>query len=164
MRTLKPQPLTHAAFAPFGNVIDAEKASGLPINYGAATRFDDLAEVDVSEGGGRVTVSLFRARRLPEPITIEIMERHPLGSQAFMPLDRLPFVVVVAPKGDLNPDSIAAFIARGGQGVNIGKGVWHHFLLALRDGSEFLVIDRVGPGDTLDEVRLSPAEQWRVEI
>ena len=160
-RVLRPQPLTKAAFARFGDVIEPT-GDGDTINYGAAAKFADLARIDVAREGGRPSVHLYSARPLPPPITIEIMERHPLGSQAFAPLDARDFIVVVAPAGDLDPDAISAFRAAGGQGVNFAPGVWHHFCLALSP-TRFLVIDRTGPGENLDEVRLAPEQQWRLK-
>jgi ureidoglycolate lyase len=91
------------------------------------------------------------------------MERHPLGSQAFIPLARQDFVVVVAPAGELAPERIAAFRARGGQGVNFAPGVWHHFLIALEEG-DFLVIDRIGEGANCDEVALDAVQAWTLTL
>jgi ureidoglycolate lyase len=163
MRRLVPRPLTAEAFAPFGQVIDADPSRAIPINYGQTTRFNDLARIDVAAQGGRPAVSLFRSKPLPSPITLRVMERHPLGSQAFMPLDGRRYLVVVAPPGALEPSSIVAFLATGRQGVNYAPGVWHHFLLALETESDFLVIDRAGGGDNCDEVTLAPEDQLVVE-
>ncbi|MDB5433186.1 MAG: ureidoglycolate lyase [Caulobacter sp.] len=154
MRTLTPQPLTPEAFAPFGEVIFADPAKAMDINYGNTVRFNDLARVAVD--GGHAIVSLFRSIPL-EPLELKIMERHPLGSQAFMPLNGRPYLVVVAPPGDLDPDKVQAFLAGPNQGVNYAPGVWHHFLLALGEVSDFLVIDREGPEDNCDEVELTEA-------
>lgn len=151
-RTLIAQPLTAEAFAPFGDIIHADAAKAVGINYGATTRFDDLADVSVE--GGRAIVSIFRSTPLPQPLQLTILERHPLGSQAFVPLNGRPYLVVVAPPGDLDPARAQAFLARPDQGVNYAPGVWHHFLLALEETSDFLVIDRAGPGNNLDEVTL----------
>lgn len=157
MRELSPQPLTAEAFAPFGDVIEASKrAEAIPINYGWTTRFNDLAEISV--GDGRAIVSLFRSRPLDPPV-LKVFERHPLGSQAFVPLQGRPYLVAVAPRGDFDPTAVRLFLASPGQGVNYAPGVWHHFLLALEAESDFLVIDRDGPGDNLDEVELAPADQ-----
>jgi ureidoglycolate lyase len=162
MRDLAPEPLTAEAFAPFGDVIEAsDRAEQIPINYGCTTRFNDLARVDVSDGGGHPIVSLFRARPLDPPI-LKVFERHPLGSQSFTPLQGRPFLVAVAPVGDLDPAAIRVFRAGPHQGVNYAKGVWHHFLLPLEAESDFLVIDRAGPGENLDEIELVPADQIRV--
>ncbi|MCR5879467.1 ureidoglycolate lyase [Phenylobacterium sp. J367] len=156
MRALVPEPLTADAFAPFGDVIEAsDRAEVMPINYGWTTRFNDLADVEV--GDGRAIVSLFRSKPL-DPVLLKIFERHPLGSQAFVPLNGRPYLVAVAPRGDFDPAAVRIFRARGDQGVNYARGVWHHFLLALEAESDFLVVDRQGPGDNLDEVELAEAD------
>lgn len=162
MREVTPQPLTADAFQPFGDVIEASaRAERIAINYGHTTRFNDLAGIDVADGGGHAIVSLFRGRPLDPPL-LKIFERHPLGSQAFVPLQGRPYLVAVAPRGLFDPAAVVVFKARGDQGVNYAKGVWHHFLLALDAESDFLVIDRAGDGDNLDEVELDPADQIRV--
>ncbi|MBW8812741.1 MAG: ureidoglycolate lyase [Caulobacterales bacterium] len=156
MRSLTPQPLTADAFAPFGEVIEAsERAEVIPINYGWTTRFHDLADVEVGEG--RAIISLFRSTPLT-PLVLKIFERHPLGSQAFMPLQGRPYLVAVAPRGDFDPAAVRLFQAAPHQGVNYARGVWHHFLLAQEAESDFLVVDREGPGDNLDEVTLAEAD------
>jgi ureidoglycolate lyase len=152
MRVLTPEPLTKAAFAAFGDVIDAEGTAGLEINQGFARRFNGLADIDVTTGGAAVNISLFEVRPRPQPIAIELMERHPLGTQLFMPLQDRPWLVVVC----ADPHDIAsyrAFAATGRQGVNYARNVWHHPLLILGDGERFLVVDRVG-ADNLEEVWL----------
>ena len=162
MRELSPIPLTADAFAPFGEVIEAsERAEVMPINYGQTTRFHDLARIDVKDGGGHAIVSLFRGKPLDPPI-LKIVERHPLGSQAFVPLSGRPYLVAVAPAGEFDAGKLVVFRAEPGQGVNYAKGVWHHYLLPLEAESDFLVIDREGPGENLDEFELSPADQVMV--
>ena len=154
-REIEPRSLTAEAFRPFGDVIEASNsAEQMSINYGSATRFHDLALLDVTEGGGHAIVSLFRALPLVNPL-LKVFERHPLGSQAFIPLEGRPYLVAVAPAGPWNAAGVEVFRAGPGQGVNYRKGVWHHFLLALGESSDFLVIDRAGPGDNLDEVHLA---------
>ena len=157
MRTITPEPLTADAFAPFGDVIEAsDRAEVMPINYGWTTRFDALAEVAV--GDGRAIISIFRSRPL-EPLVLKVFERHPLGSQAFMPLQGRPYLVAVAPRGDFDVARVRVFRAAAGQGVNYATGTWHHFLLALEAESDFLVIDRGRPaGENLDEIELAPAD------
>ena len=162
MREIIPQPLTADAFAPFGDVIEAsDSAEQIPINYGYTTRFHDLAGIEVGEG--RAIVSLFRALPLDPPL-LKIVERHPLGSQAFMPLNGRPYLVAVAPAGDFDPTKLTVFRAGSHQGVNYARGTWHHFLLALGAESDFLVIDREGPGDNLDEIELAEADQVLVRL
>jgi ureidoglycolate lyase len=148
------QPLLAKTFAPFGDVLDT-KGQPDTINYGHTMRFDTGATLDLDANHGRSGVSIFRSTPLPDPISIEVMERHPLSSQAFYPLSQNPYLVVVAPKGEFDPVKICAFLAAPEQGVNYHPGVWHHYLLALYGVSDFLVIDRLGPGDNCQETRLS---------
>jgi ureidoglycolate lyase len=159
MRELTPQPLTAEAFAPFGQVIEASEAAvKLDINQGHAVRYDRLAEIDVGDVGGAGVISLFRAQPLVEPV-LRVFERHPLGSQSFVPLGGGPYLVAVAPAGDFDAAAIRLFRAEGRQGVHYRKGVWHHFLLVLEADSDFLVVDRAGPGDNCEEVELAPSDQ-----
>lgn len=152
-RLLKPVPLTAAAFAPYGDVIECASATEKrDINYGNTERFHDLAELDLDAQGGRPIVSIFRSTPVPRPIAVKVMERHPLSSQAFIPLSGRPYMVVVGERGDFRPDDLRAFIAAPNQGVNYHPGTWHHYSLALDEVSDFLVIDRDGPGDNCDEV------------
>lgn len=149
---LQPEALTAQAFAPFGDVIEIGSTEPLLINQGFAERFDNLARLDLTGGEGTPCLSIFRAKARPFPIHIDMMERHPLGSQAFMPLSGNGFLVVVAEPGDAPLfSSLRAFAAAPGQGVNYHPGVWHFPLLALNDGDAFLVIDRMGPGNNLEE-------------
>jgi ureidoglycolate lyase len=158
MRELTPEPLTAAAFAPFGSVIEAsDAAEQIDINQGHAVRYDALAAADCANGGGHTVLSLFRAKPLAEPV-LKVFERHPLGSQSFVPLGGKPYLVAVAPAGAFDPGAVRVFRAEGHQGVHYGKGVWHHFLLVLED-SDFLVVDRAGPGDNCEEVTLAQADQ-----
>ena len=162
MRELTPEPLTAETFAPFGSVIEAsDDAVKLDINQGHAIRYDRLAEIDVADGGGTGVISLFRAKPLGE-LVLRVFERHPLGSQSFVPLSGRPYLVAAAPAGAFDPVRVRLFRAEGYQGVHYGKGVWHHFLLVLDAESDFLVVDRAGPGENCEEVELAPAEQIRV--
>lgn len=162
-RLIEAAPLTCEGFAPFGDVIDVDNAKRrLPINQGYTTRFHDLARIDVCDGGGEVCVSIFRSTPMKAPVVIRRMERHPMGSQAFIPLERRAFLVVVATPGPFDAANLRAFLARPDQGVNYAKGVWHHFLLALEAQSDFLVIDRKGPGDNLDEISFPERDQFTV--
>lgn len=164
MRRVTPRPLTAEAFALYGEVISArDGVEQYPINYGATTRFNALANVDVSTDGGAPIISLFRSTPLPK-LVLRIMERHPVGSQAFMPLNGRPYLVAVAPAGELDPAKIEVFLAAGDQGVNYAAGTWHHYSLALGEVSDFLVVDRAGPGTNLDEVELGPDEQIIVDL
>lgn len=149
---LSPRPLEAAAFAPYGQVIEPGAARRvLEINGGTARRFHDLARIEPGPEG-RVLVSIFQAvpRQLPLPVTL--MERHPLASQAFMPLSGRPYLVLVAAPGEeLRAAGLQLFLAPPGQGVNFNPGTWHHPLLALEGPSDFLVIDREGPGNNCEE-------------
>jgi ureidoglycolate lyase len=149
--TLKVEPLSGTAFAPFGEVLESEGARNYRINEGTTTRFHDLARIDTTDAGGRTIASIFRGQPYRLPMTIRLLERHPLSSQAFMPLERRRWLAVVAPPADVpDPKSIRAFVCGGTQGVNYARGVWHHPLIALDDISDFLVIDRDGPGENCD--------------
>lgn len=149
---LTPEPLTAVAFGPFGEVIEtSDDADAIDINQGTTRRFDDLARIDVLTDGGRPGLSIFRAVARQFPFDVVELERHPLGSQAFVPLAGQDFLVIVAPPGDsVDERDLRAFTATGGQGINLAPGVWHHPLIALEDGSEFVVIDRLGLGDNCD--------------
>jgi ureidoglycolate lyase len=164
MRQVAPQPLTPEAFAPFGDVIAAsDQTLPRPINHGHTRRYHDLADLDVTGGGGRPLVAIFRSQPLAVPV-LKIVERHPLSSQAFIPLQPRDWLVAVAPAGAFDPAALTVFRAAGGQGVNYRRGVWHHFLLALQPDSDFLVIERDGPEDNCDEVQLLPADQVEVRL
>jgi len=152
--------LTREAFAPFGDVIELDGARHFPINGGTTERYHDLAQVDVIGQGGRPLINLFRAQPRALPVEINMMERHPLGSQAFLPLSDVSYLVVVAPAGDFDPAHMRAFWTDGWQGVNYAKGVWHHPLLALERVSDFVVVDRGGEQPNCDEIAL--AETWRL--
>jgi ureidoglycolate lyase len=151
-------PLTAEAFAPFGDVIEAAGHTPRLINEGTSQRFDDLAPVDVLANGGRPLISIFKATPRPLPFEVKGLERHPLSSQAFYPLDGLPFLVVVAEPGDgAWAPRIRAFRAAGNQGVSYRRNTWHHALLALGRTCHFLVIDRGGSEENCDEVVVDPA-------
>ena len=158
------EPLQAHAFAQFGDVIEAGGAAPhRTINEGFAQRFDDLARLDTLRQHGRPVLSLFRARPRPLPLQLRLVERHLLGSQAFVPLLPQRFLVVVAPAGPQpTPTSLRCFMSRPGQGVNYAAGTWHHPLIALDAGGDFLVIDRGGPGAEQDceEHSLLDQELW----
>lgn len=154
-RTLTVEPLTREAFAPFGEVIEASDAvHHFTINAGNTERYHDLAEIDAGPDG-KVIVSIFRGQPRALPFPVEMMERHPLASQAFVPMSGRPYLVVVAPAGEApKVDDLRVFLARGDQGVNYATGVWHHPLLALEEVCDFLVVDRSGNGPNCDEIQL----------
>ncbi len=162
MRELTPEPLTAESFAPFGSVIEAsDDAVKLDINQGHAVRYDRLAEIDVADEGGIGVISLFRAKPLAE-LVLRMFERHPLGSQSFVPLSGRPYLVAVAPPGDFDAAMVRLFRAEGHQGVHYKKGTWHHFLLVLDVERNFVVIDRAGPGDNCEEIELAPGDEISV--
>jgi ureidoglycolate lyase len=167
MKKLPIEPLTTEAFRPFGDVIEAsDDAKHFTINEGYAERFHDLATVDVGMQAGRAIINIFRAQPRTLPMQLVLLERHPLGSQAFMPLSGRPYLVVVAPAtpNEDAPDvaAIRCFRAEPGQGVNYARGTWHHPLIALEGVSDFLVVDRGGAaGDrNCDEHPLAQQMFW----
>ena len=159
---IRPAPLTREDFAPFGEVVDASGVAPKHINQGFAERFDGLATVDVATGGGVVNISIFHARPRPAPIEIRLMERHPLGSQLFVPMQDRPWLIVVC-ADPLDSASYRAFEATGAQGVSYARNVWHHPLLVFEE-SRFLVVDRSGPGANLEEVELEAANRLALHL
>lgn len=157
LRLLTAAPLTGEAFAPYGQVIECAGHADYEINGGTSRRFSDLAQLE-SDAAGRLALSIFRAQARQAPYLLTTIERHPLGSQAFMPLDRQAFLIVVAEQP--TPDSLRAFLSNGRQGINFRRGVWHHPLLALTAG-DFLVADRLGAGENCEVVDVAA---WRVGI
>jgi ureidoglycolate lyase len=144
-------PLTQATFAPYGDVIEADTARMRLINGGTTQRFHALAAAEAVGEGARVVINLFRGEARVFPYAVDMMERHPFGSQSFSPLSGRPFLVVVSQDEDGRPGRPQVFLARGDQGVNYRKNVWHHPLMALDEPSDFLVVDREGPGNNLQE-------------
>ena len=152
---MKIDKLTREAFAEFGDVISPEGANHFSINNGTTERYHDLATIDVAGSNGKPVISLFRGQPRQFPFELRAMERHPLGSQAFIPLSKQPYLIVAAPRGEFVAQALHAFLAKPGQGVNYAKGVWHHALIALNEVSDFIVIDRGGPGPDCDEAQLA---------
>jgi ureidoglycolate lyase len=140
--TLRPEPLTRERFAPYGDVIDASHDNVNAMNEARFERFDDLCLVDMA--GGDVAISVTRCRTPTSlPLRIDMVERHPLGSQAFVPLTPCRMVIVVAPPGEsVNPGELRAFVTSGRQGINYHRGTWHMPLIAFDAGQSFLIIDR----------------------
>ncbi|MBC8159265.1 MAG: ureidoglycolate lyase [Alphaproteobacteria bacterium] len=147
---LRWQPLSRENFAPFGDVIEAGAGTRVSINDGTTIRYNDVADIDVAQDGGRPIISIFESSPFDFPLEISMLERHPKGSQAFIPLDDHPYFVVVAPTGeDVSTDQIEVFLASGKQGVNYPKGVWHHPVIVM-EPMRFLVVDRSEPKSNCD--------------
>ena len=147
--TINPKPITKENFSKFGDMITTHDIKPLEINNGYAKRFDGIANLDTSKDNGETIISIFTALKRSFPMKIDMMEKHPLGSQAFVPMKETTFLVFVAPKGnkpDLN--KIEAFIVPPGIGVNYNPGTWH-FPLISTENMNFLIIDRKGSGDNL---------------
>lgn len=143
------QPLTAAAFAPFGDVLELKDSPDKIINQGMCGRHHDLARLDFADG--RAGISLFDARPRTLPYELTMVERHPEGSQAFIPMTRKPFLVIVAPDEDGRPGTPLAFETRSGQGINFHRGTWHGVLTPLHAPGLFAVVDRIGAGTNLEE-------------
>jgi ureidoglycolate lyase len=151
---IRPEALDAAAFSAFGQVLEVDEWPAEVINEGNTLKFADLANFNFGPDGAP-RLSLYRSKAAIQPVPIRKLERHPLGSQAFIPLHARPFPVVVAPPGDPpGPGSIRAFMTNGRQGVNLNPGVWHHYQISLGRESDYLVIDRAGPGPNLEEHHL----------
>ena len=153
-RRIPMRPLTREAFAPFGEVIAREGTAHFPINGGMCDRHHALAGVEVGEG--RAILSIGHGRPYPAPLEIDLLERHPLGSQAWIPLHDRPFAVIVAPDEGGRPGRPLAFRTAPHQGVNYAAGTWHAPLRPLGAAGDFLIVDRDGPGDNLEECRIDP--------
>lgn len=145
------KPLTRRAFDPYGEVIDAEGAEQFPINGGKCTRIHDLANVEAEGPNARVLINIFRGLPYEFPLTLSFVERHPFGSQAFVPLGGLPFLVAVCQDTADGPGKPEAFVTEPGQGVNYARNVWHAVLTPIGEQQDFLVIDRGGDGSNLEE-------------
>ena len=148
-KNIKPIEITKANFAKYGDLISTNDINPIDINAGYAKRFDDLAELNTLEDGGKTVVSIFSALKRTFPMTIDMMEKHPLGSQAFIPMKETTFLAFVAPTGE-SPDinKIQAFIIPPKTGINYKPGIWHFPLISTED-INFLVIDRKGKGENL---------------
>lgn len=141
--------LTKEAFAPFGDVLDVTGAPDKIINQGLCGRYHDLANIDIVQG--KAGISLFKAEPRQFPITLDLMERHPDGSQAFLPMSFDPFVVVAAPDAGGKPGQPHAFLTTAGQGINFARGTWHGVLTPIHAPGLFAVVDRIGEGPNLQE-------------
>ena len=149
--TLRAMPITPERFAPYGDLIHASPESKAAMNDAHFERFSGLADVDAD--GRHASISIARCKVASTlPYRFDLVERHPLGSQAFIPMSHFRFFVVVAPAAEsVEPEDLQAFVTNGSQGVNYRKGVWHMPMIALENGQEFLIVDRGADGDNCDE-------------
>jgi len=148
--SIKVNPLTSEAFAPFGDVLEASGAPDKMINQGMCARYHDRARLDFGQDG-RPGISIFKAQPRNLPVTLEMMERHPDGSQAFIPMSEHPFLVIVAADDEGAPDTPCAFLTVAHQGVNFLRGTWHGVLTPLHAPGLFVVVDRIGNTPNLEE-------------
>ena len=148
-KTVNPIEISKLNFAPYGDLISTKNISPIDINAGYAKRFDNLANVNTSNSGGKTILSIFAALKRNFPMNIDMMEKHPLGSQAFIPMKETTFLCFVAPAGEY-PDinKIQSFIIPPKNGINYKPGIWHFPLISTED-TNFLVVDRKGEGENL---------------
>ena len=162
-RTIKIQPLQAADFAPFGDVIETDGAPDKIINQGKCGRYHDRARLDFN--GGRAGISLFSAEPRALPLDLRMVERHPDGSQAFIPMSQHGFLIIVAPDVGGTPGTPLAFESLPGQAINFHRGTWHGVLTPLHAPGLFAVVDRIGTGTNLEEhwfetpYRIEPAQK-----
>lgn len=159
------EPLSAAAFAPFGEVIEFEGRASYPINDGMAERFHALARIESDGDDARAVISLVASNRFELPRRVDHLEYHPHGSQAFIPLDATPFLLVVAPPGE--PPDLAllrAFVTNGRQGINYRPGTWHHVLLTPFAAMRFVCIDRDSPQDNCVDFYIAEDRQPLLEL
>jgi ureidoglycolate lyase len=155
MNRIVAQPLTRENFSAFGDVIDTEGSNHYPINNGKCERHHDLARPEVTGPNARVLISIARGTPYEFPLKLTMVERHPLGSQAFIPMSPRPFVVVVCPDGPDGPGTPQAFLTAPGQGVNYRRNLWHGVLTPVGETQDFVMVDRGGDGSNLEEFHFS---------
>ena len=151
-RTIRARPLSAREFAEFGDVLEAGTGEPVSINQGACDRYSDLAGLE-AVSPGRLGISIFRARTRRLPYEFDLMEKHPLGSQAFIPMEPAPFLVIAAADDGGKPARPLAFVAAPWQGINFRRGTWHGVLTPLGGRGQFAVVDRIGEGANLIEHR-----------
>jgi len=141
---LYPELLTKESFAPFGELINAE-GNAFDANYGFAQRFNDISNMVFDAQGGKPNISIFRSKPIAMPMKVTVMEKHELGSQAFIGIQNQSFLTLVAPAGPtIAAEDLKLFMVAAGQGVNYYPGTWHHYLICLGNESDFLCLDRLG--------------------
>lgn len=161
-RIITARQLTAENFAPFGDVLDTSGEGHYPINGGMTERYHALARPEATGPGGHVLISIFKGKPYDFPLSLKMVERHPLGSQAFMPLSPRPFLVIVCHDESGRPGKPHAFLAGPGQGVNYPAGRWHGVLTPIGEPQDFLVVDRGGAGNNLEEFFFS--EPYEVDL
>lgn len=170
MPMLEVKPLTQADFVAYGDVIESEGRDSFFINNGMAERFHALANVDIKNENGksenaRAIISLVKSKKFDLPRKVDHVENHPLGSQAFIPIDDTPFIVVVAKAGKPpTAEDLRAFVTNGRQGINYHPATWHHVLLTPYATTTFICIDRIGSGNNCIDFRFDQAQQRQLEI
>ena len=148
-KVIKPIKITKKNFAMYGDLISSDDVKPMDINAGYAKRFDNLADINTLKSGGKTIVSIFSALRRAFPMKIDMMEKHPLGSQAFVPMKETTFLTFVAPEGDFPEiNKIQSFVVPPKMGINYKPGIWHFPLISTED-TNFLVIDRKGNDENL---------------
>ena len=147
--TIRTEPLTADAFAPFGDVLCASSSNPRTINQGKCKRHHDLANLDVTDG--RAGISIFNAEPRSFPYLLDLVERHPDGAQTFIPMSQHPFLVIVASDNKGTPKDIRAFVSNGAQAINFHRNTWHGVLTPLHAPGLFAVVDRIGSGPNLEE-------------
>ena len=146
---INPKPISKENFSKFGDVISTKDINSIDVNNGYAKRYDNIANLNTSKDNGKTTISIFSALKRQFPMKIDMMEKHPLGSQAFIPMKETTFLVLVAPQSDKpNLNKIESFVIPPGIGINYKPGAWHFPLISTED-MNFLVVDRKGVGDNL---------------
>ena len=151
MSAIAIEPLTRDAFAPFGQVIEIAGSHHYPINGGMTERYHDLAKIELGGPDPRPLLSILRGKPYALPLTLKMVERHPLGSQAFHPLSAHPFLAIVALDHHGTPQTPRAFLTGPGQGINLAMNTWHGVLTPLEAEADFLCVDRGGDGNNLEE-------------
>ena len=154
-RKIAPRPISPAEFAEFGDVVAARGTPDMIINEGRCARHHDLARLDVAQG--RIGLSIFDSAPVRLPYQFDLVERHPLGSQTFVPMNEAGFLVIVARDENGRPGPPCAFLTYPGEAVNLLQGTWHGVLTPLHSPGRFTVIDRIGPGENLEEHRYPQA-------
>ena len=146
----EPKLITKENFKKFGDMITTADIKPIEINNGYAKRYDGIAKLDTKKDNGESTISIFSALKRSFPMKIDMMEKHPLGSQAFIPMDDTKFLVFVAPRGNKpNINKIQSFVVPKQTGINYNAGIWHFPLISMKN-MNFLVVDRKGKGNNLE--------------